>query len=124
MQQKLILFYEIEKEKLDKIEQICKKLNFRTKKVAKAFYLEKIGFLISFPGWKKQGIRYEKEGFKEEMIVFSGLDSNDLDKFLDEYQKEGLEPITLKAVVTEYNKSWTSVELFQELQRERKQVNQ
>lgn len=119
---KVILLYEVKKEKLGRVEGLCQRLHLKTKVIAKVFYLEKVGFLAGLSGWKKQGIRYEKEGLGEEMMLFSGLDSNELDEFFSQYQKEGIEPIALKAVLTEYNRSWNSIELFQELKREHASV--
>ena len=63
-------------------------------------------------------IIYLGRGLSDEMMVFSGIDSELLDKFLSEYKKNGIEPINYKAVLTVNNIFWTPEELFTELKKE------
>ena len=56
--------------------------------------------------------------FPAEMLVFSGMISEQVDAFLEEYKKTGLPAIGLKAVVTLYNVVWTAEALFCELIKE------
>lgn len=120
-EQKLILEYELDKAKAEQLAQLCKRLKLRTKPVVKAFYTQPIGFLAGIPGWKKSSSRYEGIELGEEMLIFYGFESETLDDFLTQYREANIFPVSLKAVVTEHNVSWNSVELFQELQRERKE---
>ena len=57
-------------------------------------------------------IIYLGRGLSDEMMVFSGIDSELLDKFLSEYKKNGIEPINYKAVLTVNNIFWTPEELY------------
>ena len=51
-------------------------------------------------------------------IIFSELSGNDMDIFLAEYKKRGIEPTHLKAVVTVHNMRWSVNELIAELKKE------
>lgn len=54
-----------------------------------------------------------------ELLIFSGLADGKLDEFLAEYRKKGIEPVSLKAVITAHNISWTVYQLVSELVKER-----
>ena len=53
--------------------------------------------------------------FKIEMIVLSGINTDEIDTFLKEYRKSGLEPIPLRAMLTPHNIHWTPKKLHKEL---------
>ena len=52
-------------------------------------------------------------------MVFAGALGDELDEVLLAFRKNGLTGIGLKAVLTASNKSWTSLQLYEELKRER-----
>lgn len=54
-----------------------------------------------------------------EILLFSNLTENKLDEFLSAYKTMGIEPVSLKAVVTPTNVTWTIEELAEELIKER-----
>lgn len=56
--------------------------------------------------------------FDGEMLIFSGMDSAAVDRFLAEYRKDGIEPVSLKAVITPHNIFWTAEKVYRELERE------
>jgi|GEM_PF-51527 len=53
--------------------------------------------------------------FPDEMMVFSGIDSDELDKFLDAYRGAGIAPIVRKAVLTPVNVKWSARALYKDL---------
>lgn len=55
----------------------------------------------------------------QEILLFSNLTENKLDEFLSAYKTAGIEPVSLKAVVTPINEKWTIEELAEELMKER-----
>lgn len=55
-----------------------------------------------------------------EMLVLSGFSAGALDALLDGFGDAGVPPIPLKAVVTAQNLAWTGVELYAQLDRERR----
>lgn len=55
----------------------------------------------------------------QEILLFSNLTENKLDEFLLAYKTAGIEPVSLKAVVTPTNEKWTIEQLAEELMKER-----
>ena len=85
-------------------------------------YGQKIGTLAEISGFHKNGKIYNGPDFAMEMLVFSGMDSQQVDAFLAEYKATGLPPVALKAIVTPYNVSWTADALLRELLKEHIQL--
>ena len=52
------------------------------------------------------------------MMVFSGMNPQQVDAFLAEYKATGGQPVALKAIVTSHNVFWTADALFRELVKE------
>ncbi|MBO4921628.1 MAG: DUF3783 domain-containing protein [Lachnospiraceae bacterium] len=53
-----------------------------------------------------------------EVILFNGFNDESLQGFLAAYRKVGIEKVTLKAVVTPYNITWTLYDLIEHLKEE------
>lgn len=62
--------------------------------------------------------KYDGPEFPAEMLIFSEMNSDQVDVFLAEYKKSGVEPIALKAVITGNNIFWTAERTQKELLRE------
>ena len=79
-------------------------------------YLQTIGALCGLePG---RDLAYEGEGFKEEMMLMAFLEKGMLTSFLDSFHHRGLAPVRLKAMLTDSNSKWNSLELHAELMEE------
>jgi len=61
---------------------------------------------------------YSGPDFPAEMLVFSGMNSTQVEVFLAEYKKTGVPAVGLKAIVTPHNVFWTAEALFKELLKE------
>lgn len=59
-----------------------------------------------------------------EVLLFSGIADKRLDTFLASYKMKNIEPISLKAVVTMYNCSWSLFDLIEELKKEHANFNE
>jgi len=81
-------------------------------------YGQKIGTLAGISGFHKDGKIYDGPDLAMEMLVFSGMMPQQVDAFLAEYKVIGLPPVSLKAIVTPHNVSWTADALFCELMKE------
>lgn len=58
-------------------------------------------------------------GYKlPDIIIFSGLADETLDMFLAEYKAEGIEPVEIKAVITQTNIAWSVYELICSIEKE------
>lgn len=121
--QQRILMFNVSKEKRDKIIQMCKTLGILTKTVDRPQYNQKIGALAEISGFKEDKEIYTKEEFPLEMLVFSGMNQQQVDSFLKEYKNRGIEQIGCKAIITPDNVFWTAEKLFRELLKEHTFMN-
>ena len=121
--QQRILMFNVSKEKRDKIIQMCKTLGILTRTVDRPQYNQKIGALAEISGFKEDQEIYMKEEFPMEMLVFSGMNQQQVDLFLKEYKNRRIEQIGCKAIVTPDNVFWTAEKLFRELLKEHTFIN-
>lgn len=113
-----ILLFRVALEKEIKIQQICKKQGIHVRKIQQKDYGQKLGYLAGIQGFKKENQIYKGSELPAEMMVFSGMNSDQLDTFLQAYRESGTAPIGCKAVLTANNLFWTAEELFRELLQE------
>lgn len=117
--QELVLLYEIgDKERERKLKLILIKLGIRIKLVKKEEYLEPLSYLAKLKGSELRKEEYEGEPLGDEMMVLIGFSGGRIDALLSEIRKARLNRVDLKAVLTDYNKEWNSLELYKELKEE------
>lgn len=113
-----ILTFGLKKEKYSAVCAVAKKIGANVTGVARKDYGQKIGAIAGIQGFSKDRTTYTGPDFMAEMIVFSGLNQQQMDTFLAEYKATGEQPVPLKAIITPYNISWTADALFRELMKE------
>ena len=114
----VILTFQLQKEKEDAIAAICKSRGIKLLEIPVKDYNQKLGYLAGVKGFSRDKAVYDGTPFPTEMLVFSGMDSEQVDVFLVEYKKTGLPAVGLKAVMTPHNVFWTADALFRELMKE------
>ena len=119
MNNSVALLYNFNEEKLKMIKMVCMMMQVRFKEVARAEYEQPLGALLGISGIENHGEVYQGEEFQEEMLVLHGFDGSKLQKFLIALQRVGVGRIELNAMITEYNKSWNGLALYEELCQER-----
>lgn len=119
---KKVLLFNVGFFKEGQIFHLCKMLNIQPVKVKPEEYGDIIGYLAGIKGMKSNGKKCRATGINQEMMVFAGISSDELDVFLQKYNEMGIEKISLKAMVTPFNVSWTGEQLYKELVREHKSV--
>lgn len=119
MNNSVALLYNFNEEKLKMIKMVCMMMQVRFKEVARAEYEQPLGALLGISGIENHGEVYQGEEFQEEMLVLHGFDGSKLQKFLIALQRVGVGRIELKAMITENNKSWNGLALYEELCQER-----
>lgn len=82
-------------------------------------FLQPLGVLFELPGFAPDTRFNLGEDFKEEMLVMKDFSGQQLDDFLQFIRTSGLARVELKAVLTPVNCRWNSLQLYQELTRER-----
>ena len=107
------------------VKLICMQMGIRIKTVDKSQYMKPIGELAGLKEITGQGQdeSYEGEGITDEMLIMCGLTGSRIDQLLDSFRRQKLERIALKAVLTEHNKTWNSIQLHDELCREHEYMN-
>ena len=106
----------------DRVDQIRKYLNhagIEIRTVQPPQYLEPLGCLFDVPGFSKSGVFNLGQNFSEEMIVMRNFTEKELHDFLGFFRTANLDRISLKAVLTPINSHWNSMQLYQELCKER-----
>jgi hypothetical protein len=138
MNNKCVLIFGVKPKKQEVIENICQEQGWDLKEVDKKMYKQTLASILGIkdipttdsentkPVIKEQDKKfaklYETMGFPVEMMVFCGFDKNDLDIYLDSYKLANLEPVPLKAMLTQHNVGWTAIELFMELMEEHRMM--
>ena len=119
MQMKGVLLYNLPKEKLGKIRFLLFKLGLEARAVAPEKYALPVGSLAGAEGLSpaQEAAEAPQEDFSEEMLVMCGLSSAQFSGFLNALRQNRC-TVALKAVLTETNARWSSVELHRELRRE------
>ena len=113
-----ILLFRINRDKYAVIQNVCRTLGIRIIDVARKDYSQKLGTLAQIQGFTREAKKYDGPEFPAEMLIFSEMNSDQVDVFLAEYKKSGVEPIALKAVITSNNIFWTAERTQKELLRE------
>ena len=114
----IILTFGLGKEKRKAVRSIAQKNKIQIKEISRKDYNQKLGALAGIQGFAKEKVIYNGPDFPLEMIVFSGIDSAQIDTFLADYKQTGAQPVPLKAIITPHNIFWTVEALFKELWKE------
>ena len=114
----IILTFGLGKEKIKVVRSIAQKNRIQIKEISRKDYNQKLGALAGIQGFAKEKVIYNGPDFPLEMIVFSGIDSAQIDTFLADYKQTGAQPVPLKAIITPQNLFWTVETLFKELWKE------
>lgn len=117
-----ILLFHTEPDKTKAIETICRFMKVQTVKVKMSSYAQPLGYLAGITGFHRQNTPYTGQEFPSEMLVFSGMDSDMVDTFLEKYKSTSLPPVRLKAILTQHNIFWTAEQLYGELFREHQSI--
>lgn len=113
-----ILLFDISEEKKKSIQAVCQPLGIQVRQVPPKDCSQSLGVLAGIQGFTKKKMSGQGTALPGEMLVFSGVDSDQVDRFLEAYRSCGIAPVRLKAVLTPYNINWTPGQLYAELQRE------
>ncbi len=118
---KLVMYYMKDSKKEEQLIQLCKQLGINTRKIKENDTNVSISTLAGISGVPAM-VQTEKAPQNYEMpelLIFAGMTDEKLDEFLAEYRKQGIEAVSLKAMITPHNISWTVYQLTAELIRER-----
>ncbi len=117
-----VLLYNMNPARARQVQLVCVRAGVRVSLVDAASFGEKIGALAGLTGFEPAGEAYEGETFTDEMMVMIGLSGPDLDRFLNTFRSMKVASVALKCVLTPVNSTWTSVQLHEELSKERASI--
>ena len=106
-----VYFYNLNSAKGRQIRMLCLKQGLKIRVVDQSQYEEAIGAIAGVPGYVLKESTYSGEGFSEEMLILKG------------FRKMKIQPVALKAILTEANCGWNSIELHDELVKEHESMN-
>ena len=110
-----VLMYNCSGEEFSKLKQIFAMLRLRMRVVEPDRYHVPLAELAQGKGEPGEAA----EPLSEPMLVFCGLGEALLNQVLEVIRLSKLPPIPLKAVMTETNRSWNTLQLHEELLKER-----
>lgn len=113
-----VLLFRLDQDKYVAVRKVCKILGIRMIDVARKDYSQKLGSLAQIQGFTREAKKYDGPELPAEMLIFSEMNSDQVDAFLAEYKKTGVEKVALKAVITSNNIFWTADKIQKELLRE------
>lgn len=106
----------------EKVKAALKKMGIDYRDIPLEDYYQPIGLLAGISGFQREERKYNGSGFPDEMMVMH-LSSSQIDTLLARFRQEGIERIHLKAMVTEFNRSWNSLQLYLELHKEHEEMS-
>lgn len=110
-----VLMYQCSAPEFSKLKQIFAMLRLRMRVVEPDRYRVPLAELARGKGEPGEAA----EPLPEPMLVFCGLGEALLNQVLEVIRLSKLPPIPLKAVMTETNRSWNTLQLHEELLKER-----
>lgn len=116
---KMILLYSYPNDINKKISDICLACEIECKKIPKKRFLQTIGNHTGAPGHEGTDEVYEGNALAEPVMLLAGMSGRELDSILDTFKNLGVPSVGFKAIVTSHNISWTILDLYEELVRER-----
>lgn len=100
----------------------CKKIGAEFRLIKDDEVHKSLGELSKALGFENKAPEQDIPGNPGEMMVLAGFEGDQLDEFLAEYRKSGVGPVLYKAMLTEYNVFWSPAFLYEEMVKERKEI--
>lgn len=125
MKETVLLYNFTDKKRALMVRQALLPLGIRLKPVQREEYLKPIGALVS-PGTAKdsQDKPYDGPGFTDEMLLMAGFTSGRIDTLIQALRRWGVGKIDYKAVLTDTNRDWDSLKLYEEIRKEHEAMSQ
>lgn len=112
----VVLTYHIAPAKLAKIQVLCLRLGIRVCPVPPEDYGAPLAALAGLA--EKGQVPVPAEDFADEMLVMANFRPGMLDTFLNGFRQARIPPVPLKAMLTETNAQWNSVQLHRAIAEE------
>lgn len=117
MKPTILLFNFTDKPRLDKIIRAILPLKVKIKKVNREDYMQSIGYLLGKKDIDPIEKKYDGPELDDEMLLLADMMDSQINQLLLSLRKAGVS-IKLKAVLTENNQYWNTLQLYEELKKE------
>lgn len=121
MSKKMLLFGFEDLPTIAAVDGIAKAAGAEMVLVRRSDYNQRIGALAGLKALSRQAVEYVGGPLGGRMIVFCDLEGQ-LESILDALNRASV--TSLKAVLTQYNRDWTPVQLYGELMKENQALRQ
>ena len=116
----IVLAVHFPAKQLSKLRMAAMRLGAKVRVVEKWEYLNAVGALTGDLGSFETF--YDGEDFAGQLLVFAHFTDERLQLFLQAMKQSKLPPVALKAVLTDTNRDWNSLELHEQLVEERDSI--
>ena len=116
----MILCYNLRSEQLGKLRVLCLRMGILLRVVDRADFALPVGVLAGVQ--EAPETLPEIEPLFDPMLVMAHFRPGMLDTFLNEWRRSRIPPVKLKAMLTETNRGWNAVELYQTIKAEHEQM--
>ncbi|MCI8483197.1 MAG: DUF3783 domain-containing protein [Lachnospiraceae bacterium] len=122
MKATVLLFHFSERDRRNRLTRALLPLHMKIKEIPKEHYLQPVGWLAGEKEVQPVEEIYRGDELAGEMLLMAGLSGGQVDQVLKAIRKSGIGPIPYKAVLTEGNKNWNVLQLFEEIKAEHEQM--
>lgn len=120
MRESVLLVNFKDKKQLKGIQMTAFLLKLKIRMIEEKDYLQPVGYLAGVEGIQSSEDIFSGTAPEHEMMVFAGVSDMKLQKLLSEMRKNGIRKVDRKAVLTPTNVQWNVIELYEELDKEHK----
>lgn len=114
----VLLTYHIAPAKLAKIQVLCLRLGIRVCPVPPEDYGQPLAALVGLAKKDASPVQTPAADFADEMLVMAHFRPGMMDTFLNGFRQARIPPVPLKAMLTETNAQWNSLELHRAIAEE------
>ena len=124
--EKTLLLYQIPENEREAYEGVCSRTGVDIRWIEEAEYDVPIGYLVMGVRETYRTMLRREQGrtFEEPMMIMAGFTGEEITAFLRTLRESGLKSVDRKAMLTEYNATWTSLMLHEELGKEHEAMKQ
>lgn len=123
MRETVLIYNFTDKDRAGKLKIALLPMGVKIRIVKLEEYLKPIGVLAGLKEMEDKGEEYRGTGFTDEMVVMAGFSSAKVDELILMLKKHGVGKINYKAILTDTNQYWNSMELYEEIKKEYEKMN-
>lgn len=112
---KQVLLYHFQEQDITAIKLNLMPVKYSVKEIKISEYNQPVGALAGLKNMELSAEEYGGEDIEREFILICGAEQHDFNRLLAALKKNPVSAKAVKAVLTETNQTWTSIELIKEV---------